>query len=123
MDILWHAVSQVFQPYMILIILLGNFIGVVIGALPGITGSIAIAILLPLTFTMSAAEGLMLLLGIYPGGIFGGSIAAILMNLPGDPPAVMTTLDGYPMAPKGGAGRAVGMATVATALGSLFRSE
>ncbi len=108
MDLIWNAASQVFQPYMILIILLGNFIGVVIGALPGITGSMAIAILLPLTFSMSAAEGLMLLLGIYPGGIFGGSIAAILMNLPGDPPAVMTTLDGYPMAQKGEAGRAIG---------------
>ncbi len=120
MDILWSAFSQVFQPHMIFIILLGNFIGVVIGALPGITGSMAIAILLPLTFSMSAAEGLMLLLGIYPGGIFGGSIAAILMNLPGDPPAVMTTLDGYPMAQKGEAGRAIGMATTASLLGSLF---
>jgi putative tricarboxylic transport membrane protein len=120
MDLVLSAMAQVFQPHMIFIILLGNFIGVVIGALPGITGSMAIAILLPLTFTMSAAEGLMLLLGIYPGGIFGGSIAAILMNLPGDPPAVMTTLDGYPMAQKGEAGRAIGMATVASALGSLF---
>lgn len=120
MDIIWNAVSQVFQPYMILIILLGNFIGVVVGALPGITGSMAIAILLPLTFSMSAAEGLMLLLGIYPGGIFGGSIAAILLNLPGDPPAVMTTLDGYPMAQKGEAGRAIGMSTAASLLGSLF---
>ena len=71
MDILWNAVSQVFQPHMILIILLGNFIGVVVGALPGITGSMAIAILLPLTFSMSAAEGLMLLLGIYPGAFSG----------------------------------------------------
>lgn len=120
MDMIWNAISQVFQPYMILIILLGNFIGVVVGALPGITGSMAIAILLPLTFSMSAAEGLMLLLGIYPGGIFGGSIAAILLNLPGDPPAVMTTLDGYPMAQKGEAGRAIGMATTASLLGSLF---
>ncbi|MEW6333327.1 MAG: tripartite tricarboxylate transporter permease [Thermodesulfobacteriota bacterium] len=120
MDVIWSASLQVFQPHMILIILLGNFIGVVIGALPGITGSMAIAILLPLTFSMSAAEGLMLLLGIYPGGIFGGSIAAILMNLPGDPPAVMTTLDGYPMAQKGEAGRAIGIATTASLLGSLF---
>lgn len=120
MDVLFNAITQVFQPYMILIILLGNFIGVVVGALPGITGSMAIAILLPLTFSMSAAEGLMLLLGIYPGGIFGGSIAAILLNLPGDPPAVMTTLDGYPMAQKGQAGRAIGMSTTASLLGSLF---
>jgi putative tricarboxylic transport membrane protein len=120
MDVLFNAMGQVFQPHMVLIILLGNFIGVVVGALPGITGSMAIAILLPLTFSMSAAEGLMLLLGIYPGGIFGGSIAAILLNLPGDPPAVMTTLDGYPMAQKGEAGRAIGLSTTASLIGSLF---
>jgi putative tricarboxylic transport membrane protein len=120
MELVLNAMAQVFQPHMIFIILLGNLIGIVVGALPGITGSMAIAILLPLTFSMSPAEGLMLLLGIYPGGIFGGSIAAILLNLPGDPPAVMTTLDGYPMAQRGEASRAIGISTTASLLGSLF---
>ncbi|MHA7849336.1 tripartite tricarboxylate transporter permease [Roseovarius sp.] len=88
----------------------GVVIGVIGGAIPGMSATMAVALTLPFTFAMQPITGILLLLGVYKGGIFGGSIPAILIKTPGTPASSATILDGYPMAEKGEAGRALGMA-------------
>jgi len=89
---------------------LGVFIGVIVGAIPGLTTPMAVALTLPFTFTLSPVTGILLLLGVYKVGIYGGSITAILINAPGTPAASCTVLDGYPMAKRGEAKRALDIA-------------
>lgn len=89
---------------------IGVAIGVIGGAIPGMSATMAVALTLPFTFAMQPINGILLLLGVYKGGIFGGSIPAILIKTPGTPASSATILDGYPLAEKGQAGRALGMA-------------
>ena len=81
--------------------LVGIMLGVLIGVLPGLGGANGVAILLPLTFTMSPTSAIIMLSCIYWGALFGGAITSILFNIPGEPWSVATTFDGYPMAQKG----------------------
>lgn len=92
----------------------GLIIGVVGGAIPGLSATMAVALTLPFTFAMTPINGILLLLGVYKGGIFGGSIPAILIKTPGTPASSATILDGHPMAERGEAGRALGMALYAS---------
>ncbi len=101
-------------------IAVGILTGLVFGAIPGISGIMAIAILLPMTFYVSPLIGIPMLLGIYKAGIFGGSISAILLNTPGAPPAVCTALEGYPLTRKGKAGKALNTALTASIVGDTF---
>ena len=101
-------------------ILVGILTGLIFGAIPGISGIMAIAILLPMTFYVSPLIGIPMLLGIYKAGIFGGSISAILLNTPGAPPAVCTALEGYPLTQKGQAGKALNTALTASVVGDTF---
>ncbi|MDU8913168.1 tripartite tricarboxylate transporter permease [Aestuariicoccus sp. MJ-SS9] len=89
---------------------IGIIVGVIGGAIPGLSATMAVALTLPFTFAMAPINGILLLLGVYKGGIFGGSIPAILIKTPGTPASSATILDGYPMAEKGEAGKALGMA-------------
>lgn len=100
----------------ILILGLGVVIGTIVGAIPGMTTPMAVALTLPFTFTMQPVTGILLLLGVYKGGIYGGSITAILINAPGTPAASCTALDGYPMAIRGEARRALDMALIASVI-------
>ena len=92
----------------------GIVIGVVAGAIPGMSATMAVALTLPFTFALQPITGILLLLGVYKGGIFGGSIPAILIKTPGTPASSATILDGYPMAENGQAGKALGMALYAS---------
>lgn len=92
----------------------GLIIGVVGGAIPGLSATMAVALTLPFTFAMTPINGILLLLGVYKGGIFGGSIPAILIKTPGTPASSATILDGHPLAERGEAGRALGMALYAS---------
>ncbi|MBU1210697.1 MAG: tripartite tricarboxylate transporter permease [Alphaproteobacteria bacterium] len=92
----------------------GITIGVIAGAIPGMSATMAVALTLPFTFAMQPITGILLLLGVYKGGIFGGSIPAILIKTPGTPASSATILDGYPMAEKGQAGKALDMALYAS---------
>ncbi|WP_299784980.1 tripartite tricarboxylate transporter permease [uncultured Marivita sp.] len=92
----------------------GLVIGVVAGAIPGLSATMAVALTLPFTFAMTPINAILLLLGVYKGGIFGGSIPAILIKTPGTPASSATILDGHPMAERGEAGRALGMALYAS---------
>ena len=88
----------------------GVVVGVVAGAIPGMSATMAVALTLPFTFALAPVTGILLLLGVYKGGIFGGCIPAILIKTPGTPASSATVLDGYPMAESGQAGKALGMA-------------
>jgi putative tricarboxylic transport membrane protein len=114
------ALTGVFDPVSLLLITLGVAAGIIVGALPGLTATMAIALLVPFTFTMSPIYGLVLLGAIYSGAIYGGSFSAILINTPGTPSAIATTFDGYPMARKGEAYRAIITATLASVVGGLI---
>ncbi len=105
------------NPIVLLYCFIGVVCGVIIGALPGLGPSTGIAILLPLTYGMDPVAGIVMLAGIYYGAMYGGSITAILINTPGDSAAVMTTLDGYPMAAKGRPAQALGMAAYSSIIG------
>ena len=104
----------------ILFMLIGTVAGLIIGALPGLTGNMAIALMVPVTFTMEPTAAIAFLVAIYCSSIFGGSISAILLGIPGTISSFATTLDGYPMAKKGQAGRALGISTMASVFGGLF---
>jgi len=115
-----EVLNILLNPYHIFLILAGVFVGIIIGALPGLTVAMGIAVFLPFTFGMRPEAALMMLMGIYSGGMYGGSISAILVNIPGTAGAIATNLDGYPMAQKGLAGKAIGYATVGSFIGGMF---
>lgn len=120
MDAFLAGMAILADPYMVGIILTGTVLGVIVGALPGFSGSTTAALLLPITITMSPVASIAFLGAIYCAANFGGSITAILINTPGDPSASATAYDGYPMARRGEAGRALGMSTIASAIGGIF---
>ncbi len=104
----------------ILAVALGLFIGITIGAIPGLNVPMAVALLLPLTFSMSPVTGLALLLGVYKGGTYGGSISAILINTPGAPAAAATVIDGYQLARQGKAGKALRASIYGSVIGEFL---
>ncbi|HEX2331996.1 MAG TPA: tripartite tricarboxylate transporter permease, partial [Burkholderiales bacterium] len=108
------------DPKILLMVVAGTLLGIIVGALPGISGSTTTALLLPFTITMGPVPAIAFLGAIYCAANFGGSITAILVNSPGDPSASATAFDGYPMAVKGEAGRALGMSALASAIGGIF---
>ena len=91
----------------------GVSLGLVLGALPGLTGSLGIALMLPFTYHMPPLTALVFLLSIYTGGLFGGAVTAIVINTPGSSANIVTMMDGYPMTQKGQAGRALRAAPAA----------
>lgn len=98
----------------------GIIFGFIIGSLPGLTGNMAIALMVPVTFTMEPSNALAFLVAIYCSAIFGGSVSAILLGIPGTVSSMATVLDGYPMAKKGLAGEALGIATLSSVFGGVF---
>jgi len=113
---LWH----VFEAGNLLSLFIGVFMGIVFGALPGLTATMGLALLVPFTFTMSPAAGLIMLAGIYVGAMYGDAIPAILINTPGTPAAIATTFDGFPLAQKGMAQHGLVAAAVSSSFGSLL---
>jgi putative tricarboxylic transport membrane protein len=114
---LLQGASLVFQPFALTLIVAGVLIGMTMGSLPGMTATMTVAVLVSFTFGMEPSEGMMLLLGIYGGALYAGSIPAILIRTPGTPSAAATVFDGFPLAERGFAGRAIAVATVASFVG------
>lgn len=114
------ALSNVFNPISLAAIGAGVTMGIVIGALPGLSATMGVALLLPVTFGMDPGVGLPMLVALYCGAMYGGSISAILIHTPGTPAAAATCLDGYPMAQRGEAGRAIGFSLTASFCGGIF---
>ncbi len=120
MDAFLLGSSLILQPFNIMLIFVGVLVGVTIGALPGLSSPMAVALLLPFTLSLEPIPAIAMLAALYCAGTFGGSITAILINAPGAPPAVATAFDGYPMAKRGEAGRALGMAAISSVIGGVF---
>ncbi len=125
MDILQNLAmgfSIALSPYTLMLAVAGCFFGTIIGALPGLGPSNGVAILIPITFTLGldATSALVLMTAVYYGAMYGGRISSILLNIPGDEPALMTTLDGYPMAKAGRAGDALVLSGVASFVGAFL---
>ena len=111
------GLPYVLNPHVLSLIFIGTVFGVMVGTIPGLNATIAIAIATPMTLGMSVYPAIGLLMGIYCGAMFGGSISAILVNIPGTPAALMTRVDGYPLSMRGEAGKAIGLACVASFTG------
>jgi putative tricarboxylic transport membrane protein len=112
--------SVMLEPYLIFLILATTVLGVIIGVLPGLGATTGAALLLPFTLTMEPVHAIAVLATIYVSATFAGSITAILINTPGTPAAAATTFDGYPLAQRGEAGRALGIAVVSSTIGGVF---
>lgn len=108
------------DPMALLWTFVGTFMGLVFGSLPGLTATMGIALLVPITYTFPTVHALGMMLGVYVGGIAGGAVAAVLLNIPGTPSAVVTTIDGYPMAQQGRAAKALGWAATASFFGGFI---
>lgn len=111
---------QLLDPIVMLLIVLGTIFGILIGALPGLTSTMGVALLVPVTFGMTPVQGLSLLGAIYCSSTYAGAISAILINIPGTPANCSTLLDGFPMTKKGMAGLAIALATAASAVGGFM---
>ncbi|WP_417243799.1 tripartite tricarboxylate transporter permease [Celeribacter sp.] len=115
---IFHGMATVLsEPSILMYVFLGVIAGVFVGALPGLTATTGCALLLPFTFGHDPLQGILMLVGVFCGGIYGGSLSAILLKTPGTPAAVATMMDGFPMSEKGQAGRAIGLATAASFIG------
>lgn len=120
MDIWLGALQMIFTPVTLFFIVAGVTLGVVLGSVPGLNSTMGTALLIPFTFVLEPINGLALLTAVYCGGTYGGSISAILFNVPGAPEASATVFDGYEMAKKGKAAEALGFAVMCSCLGGLF---
>ncbi len=120
MDAVLQGILLMADPTNVALIFVAVLIGVVVGALPGLSSPMAVALLLPFTISMEPVPAISMMAALYCAGTFGGSICAILINAPGAPPAVATAFDGYPMAKRGEAGRALGIAAVSSISGGII---
>lgn len=115
-----QGLMEVLQPMTILLIAVGTIVGIIFGSIPGLTATMALVMFLPVTYSMTASEGISMLMALYIGGISGGLISAILLNIPGTPSSVATCFDGKPMADKGEAGKALGTGVVFSFIGTVI---
>ncbi|WP_113913408.1 tripartite tricarboxylate transporter permease [Roseovarius dicentrarchi] len=114
------AMATVFaQPQLLLLVAVGTLSGIYVGAIPGLSVTMAVSILISFTFAWDVLPAISLMIGIYMGGVYGGGRTAILLNIPGAPSAIATAMDGYPMALRGEAGSAIGISTVMSFFGGL----
>lgn len=120
LDLFATGLLHMTEPFNLLLMFFGVSLGILFGAIPGLTSCIAIALCLPLTYTMSSYSAFALLIALFVGGISGGLISAVLINIPGTPASVATTFDGAPLAKKGEASKALGVGIVFSCLGTVF---
>jgi putative tricarboxylic transport membrane protein len=115
----FSQIGDIFTTFNLMLMLLGVFGGLVVGAMPGLTSTMAVALLVPITFGMNVEQGLVMLVAVYIGSISGGLVSAALLNIPGTPSSVATTFDAFPMAHRGEAGKALAYGVFASFLGGL----
>ena len=109
-----------FDPSLMLLTAVGTLAGIYVGAIPGLSVTMATSILISFTFRWEVNDALALIAGVFVGGVYGGSRTAILLNIPGAPSAIATAIDGYPMAKRGEAGEAIGLTTVMSVFGGFI---
>ena len=115
-----YALQTVFQPSILLAMLIGSVIGVIVGALPGASATMALAVMIPITFWFDADLSLLMLTAVYCSGVYGGSISAVLLNIPGTPASAATCFDGHPLTQQGMGGKAVLVALLASTFGGII---
>ncbi|MGB9867525.1 MAG: tripartite tricarboxylate transporter permease [Bacillota bacterium] len=115
-----QTIAAVLSPRTLALIALGTYGGIIVGALPGLTVTMATVLLVSLTYGMDMISAMAILMGIYAGGVYGGSWSSILLNIPGAPSAIATSFDGYPLAKRGEAGQAIGLVTAESFLGGIL---
>jgi len=120
MDGLTEAFHSIISARGLLLMACGTILGITVGAIPGLTGAMLIALALPMTFSMEPGPAFILLVSMYVGAVSGGLITATLLRMPGTPASIMTTLDGYPMAKAGNPGRALGLGITASFVGGII---
>lgn len=120
MELFVTGLMNILHWQVILILLSGVAVGIAIGSLPGLTATMGVALILPITFGMDPITGILLLVGVYFGAIYGGSIAAILLRTPGTPSSAATALDGYPLSQKGLARKALTVSTLSSGIGGIL---
>ncbi|MCM3576255.1 tripartite tricarboxylate transporter permease [Mesobacillus subterraneus] len=120
MEAFLQGLQTVLQPMNILWVVIGGFLGTIVGMLPGLGPATAVAVLIPITFGMDPTSAIILMAAIYYGAMYGGSRSSILLNTPGDGSAIAATFDGYPMAQKGQAGEAMAISAVASFIGGIL---
>ena len=117
MEALQYFLISWVDPWLVFLLAAGTFAGIYIGAIPGLSVTMAVSILISFTFSWQVNDALCLMIGIFVGGVYGGARTAILLNIPGGPSSIATALDGYPLAQRGEAGEAIGLSTVMSVIG------
>ncbi len=112
--------SNLFVPYNILLTFVGTVIGIIFGAIPGLSGSLAMMLFMPLTYNMQLGPAIMFLISLWIGGCSGAFIGSVLLGIPGSPSSVATVFDGYPMAKNGHANKALAIGMIASFIGTFF---
>lgn len=115
-----EAFTLLFTPAVLFAVAIGTLAGIIVGGMPGLTATMAVALLIPTTFSLDPAVGLVLMGGVYCGAMYGGSIPAILLKTPGTPAAIATSLEGYPMTQQGKGGQALKVSVIASFSGGMF---
>ena len=118
-ELFTNGFSVLMDPYTFLMVVFAIVVGTIFGALPGVSATMAVALGLPFTYSMQPVPAIVFLVAVYCSSITGGSITAILFKIPGVPSSAPTTFDGYPMAQRGEAGKALGIALGSSAIGGL----
>ncbi|MCU5788652.1 tripartite tricarboxylate transporter permease, partial [Alloalcanivorax marinus] len=119
-DFLAALGTTLLSPWGLVLAVIGTLLGILLGAMPGVSSTMALAILLPISFGMDPHLAILFLLTVFVASVYGGSVTAILINIPGTPGSIVTQLDGYPMARSGRAGQALTYALVSSTLGGLI---
>ena len=119
-EFLLPALGNILEPQALFILFAGTVAGLIVGALPGLSSTMGVALAIPLTFGMDPKMGLMLLGAVYCSSVYGGSLTAILLRTPGTDASIATTFDGFPMTQQGLAGKAIGISTTASLVGGLI---
>ena len=120
MEELLNSFMFIITPVPLLLVTAGTIFGIVFGAIPGLTATLAVILLIPTTYGMSPSLGICMLVGVYIGGVSGGLVSAILLGMPGTPASLVTGLDGFPMAKRGEGGRALGIGITSNLVGCLL---
>lgn len=116
----YEAIGLLFEPQSLLALTIGVFGGIIVGALPGLSASMAVALLIPVSFSMTTEAGLIMLVSVYTSAIYGGSITACLLHTPGTPSSAATAADGYALTKQGRGMKALGLSTVGSMIGGTF---
>lgn len=115
--LLLNGLQTAISPFNLLCCIVGGILGIFVGAMPGIGAVAGCSLLLPITYKMNPTAAIIMLAGIYYGNMYGGAYSAILLNIPGDSPAVCTALEGYPLTKRGKAGKALYTANFSSFIG------